>query len=107
MFTLETHKPQIDHVTTIKDESIKTAVLNIVFSLNNDYMAVSYDNQKVGREEDDAGKTKEGSFVKIYSNRESTLARANTQSADSKNIFTHFDEIRNATQNQTFSNKHR
>lgn len=101
---LETKKPQIDHITTIKDESIKTAVLNIEFSSGNEYMAVSYDNQKVDREEDEAGKTKEGSFVKIYVNSQS---RDTNQTGDSKNIFIHFDEIRNATQNQTFANKHK
>jgi hypothetical protein len=81
--------------------------LNIEFSSNNDFMAVSFDNQKIDREEDEAGKAKEGSFVKIYTFKEAQV-RSNTQGASNSNsIYQPYDEIRNATQNQTFENKHK
>jgi hypothetical protein len=72
-------------------------------------MAVSFDNQKIDREEDEAGKAKEGSFVKIYTFKEAQV-RSNTQNTggtNSNSIYQPYGEIRNATQNQTFENKHK
>ena len=98
-------RPDMDIKQTIKDKETRTAVLNMEFSSSGDYMAASYDNQKVNREEEE-GKSKEGSFVVVYVRNASHLKNLRTQSSDSKAIYSILTEIRRPSVNETFSSEH-
>lgn len=94
-------KPEMDVKQNIKDKETKTAVLNIEFSSHGDLMAVSYDNLKVNREEEE-GKAKEGSFVVVYVKNNSTLRNIRNNNTDSKAIYSIYTEIRRPSVNETF-----
>lgn len=97
-------RPGLELMLSISDSEAKTSVLSIEFSKKGDLMAVSYDNQKVNREEDQANKNKDGSFVIVYVYRDSPL-KANVNTQDSKNLYSrHFDIICPSI-NETYENK--
>lgn len=85
---------------TIKDKETKNAVLNIEFSDNGDLMAVSYDNLKVNREEDDVLKEKEGAFVYVFIKKNSTIKNYKIQ-AENKYLYEKYTEIRLPSKNET------
>lgn len=97
-------RPGLELVLSISDTETKTSVLGIEFSKRGDLMAVSYDNQKINKEEDQLSKNKDGSFVVVYVYRDSPL-KANVNTQDSKNLYSrHFDIICPSI-NETYENK--
>jgi WD40 repeat protein len=97
-------RPEMDIKQTIKEKETRTAVLNIEFSSSGDFMAASYDNLKVNREEEE-GKSKEGSFVVVYMRNNSHLKAMRGQNTDSKTIYSIYTEIRRPSVNETFSSE--
>ena len=85
---------------TLKDKETKNAVLNIEFSDNGDLMAVSYDNLKVNREEDDVLKEKEGAFVYVFIKKNSSIKNYKIQ-AENKCLYDKYTEIRLPSKNET------
>ena len=90
-----THEP-----VTLKDKETKNAVLNIEFSDNGDLMAVSYDNLKVNREEDDILREKEGAFVYVFINKDSEIKNYKIQ-AENQCLYDKYTEIRLPSKNET------
>jgi WD40 repeat protein len=104
-------KPQLKASQILKESDTKTSVLNIEFSSNGEYMAVSYDHQKVelwlhqlNREENEHAKNKDGSFVVVYVHKESQT-RIGIQTIDPKtSMYLRYSDIRISSLNQTFEN---
>eukprot|EP00330_Aristerostoma_sp_ATCC50986_P003630 CAMPEP_0114589798 /NCGR_PEP_ID=MMETSP0125-20121206/12168_1 /TAXON_ID=485358 ORGANISM="Aristerostoma sp., Strain ATCC 50986" /NCGR_SAMPLE_ID=MMETSP0125 /ASSEMBLY_ACC=CAM_ASM_000245 /LENGTH=91 /DNA_ID=CAMNT_0001786889 /DNA_START=1724 /DNA_END=1999 /DNA_ORIENTATION=- len=61
--------PTLEPEWTNKDN--KTPVLNIEFSARGDMMAVSFDNEKISKDNEDGRIEKEGSYVVVYAHRNS------------------------------------
>ena len=103
-FFLEYDKPVLEDIDNISDKNIKTSVLNIEFSSVGELMAVSYDNQKINKEEDQTSKNKDGSFVIVYVHRDSRLKTGVNTNDDGKIYIRHF-EIICPSINETYENK--
>lgn len=68
-------------------------------------MAVSYDNQKVNKEEDQLSKKKDGSFVCIYVRKDSQQKIAKVNTTDQQNLYIKYSVIYCPSINETYENK--